>query len=272
MEFSKACSAYSRMKNLPYFYGNNSKNERRRLELLGEAHDAASIALCNRAREMVTVRKVLEIGPGSGSLIVKLCSLWPGVHFRALDIEVTYLHASLRSVVTVGTIESAPFSDNEFDLCHARLVLSHVTDLQGSLAELHRITKPNGVVIVEELDHQRPQVFESKVMVSYRKALAAHAKGFSYDRYLGSNLVEAVSENGKFRTIYSESREIVCTSPEHPICQIHLMSVDTNGFELTNRGLLSTKELVAVKNELLKTSDKHPLVSSPMIGVIFRRI
>lgn len=42
-----------------------------------------------------------------------------------------------------------PFADNSFDLVFGNHVLEHVSDVLGTLGEIHRITKPGGRVVVQ---------------------------------------------------------------------------------------------------------------------------
>ncbi len=50
--------------------------------------------------------------------------------------------------VITGTLEQANFSDGQFDVVTLWDVLEHLHDPAGSLNEIHRILKPNGIIVL----------------------------------------------------------------------------------------------------------------------------
>ncbi len=55
-----------------------------------------------------------------------------------------------RFVYRVGEVERLPFADGSFDLTTCQTLLIHVPDVAAALAEMWRVTRPGGLVLVAE--------------------------------------------------------------------------------------------------------------------------
>lgn len=103
-----------------------------------------------------TARTILDLGCGpTGGLLMHI----PDMQYVGLDFVHDYL-ADLRSKhPEIGPwafsrrwwvnslMESLPFSDESFDIVYSRHALEHVTDLKGTLLEIHRVLRPGGLFI-----------------------------------------------------------------------------------------------------------------------------
>lgn len=95
---------------------------------------------------------IAEVGCGAGRFLRAIGSVRPDVRLVGLDIS----RAALRRAAALGTPAemrlisgadaSLPAADGEFDAVLMLDVLEHVNDPSGLLAEVHRVTKPKGVV------------------------------------------------------------------------------------------------------------------------------
>jgi SAM-dependent methyltransferase len=87
-------------------------------------------------------RKILDVGCGQNK--------FPG----AIGIDANRLsHADV--IHDLGTFPY-PFADNEFDEIVCRHVIEHVPDVLGFVNELHRITKPGGVLKILTPHYSNP--------------------------------------------------------------------------------------------------------------------
>lgn len=87
--------------------------------------------------------RALEVAPG-------LRPRLPLESTRFIDISAPAL-AKLKArgaKVVLGRITSLPFASGEFDLVCALDVVEHVDDDDGALAELARVTRPGGIVLM----------------------------------------------------------------------------------------------------------------------------
>lgn len=93
--------------------------------------------------------RVLEVGCGTGLILERLARIadeaWgmdlsPGMlqkaHERGLN-------------VVLGSVTDIPFADESFDLVCSFKVLAHVPDIGHALAEIARVTRPSGHMVLE---------------------------------------------------------------------------------------------------------------------------
>ena len=92
---------------------------------------------------------VLEAGCGTGLIMSRLQS--PANEIYGFDISLGMLKAAKERQFKVvqADITNIPFEDNTFDLVYSFKVLAHVPHIRRALAEMVRVTKPNGVIAAE---------------------------------------------------------------------------------------------------------------------------
>ncbi|MHB9003704.1 MAG: class I SAM-dependent methyltransferase [Coriobacteriia bacterium] len=98
--------------------------------------------------------RLLDVGGGTGALARHMS--------EALDADVTvldptpemltYVPDSDRISAVLGTAESMPFADNEFDALIVTDAFHHFRDQPGAVREFARVIRPGGGVVVIELD------------------------------------------------------------------------------------------------------------------------
>ncbi|MFU8831904.1 MAG: class I SAM-dependent methyltransferase [Wenzhouxiangella sp.] len=100
--------------------------------------------------------RVLEVGCGTG---LGLPDYAPDVSLVAIEPERELLERAARRRPDAGLIvasaESLPFADHRFDTVVSSLVFCSVPDVQKGLAEIKRVLKPDGTLLM--LEHVRPQ-------------------------------------------------------------------------------------------------------------------
>jgi len=92
---------------------------------------------------------VLEVGCGTGLILGRLAqhadSAW-GVDLSPGMVRV----AKERGLkVVLGSVTDLPFADESFDLVCSFKVLAHVPNIGRALAEIARVTKPGGQMVLE---------------------------------------------------------------------------------------------------------------------------
>jgi demethylmenaquinone methyltransferase/2-methoxy-6-polyprenyl-1,4-benzoquinol methylase len=103
---------------------------------------------------------VLDLASGTGDLALRMAPLLNDEGKITLsDINESMLNIGkqrmidaghLRAEYAVANAESLPFADNSFDRITMAFGLRNVTDKQQALNELHRVLKPNGLLMVVE--------------------------------------------------------------------------------------------------------------------------
>lgn len=89
---------------------------------------------------------VLDVGCGAGQTLI---AAYPRRITFGVDIDLSALHLGRTLTQEIrfaaATAEALPFRSASFDVVIARVSLAY-TDLRRSLAEIHRVLKPNGLL------------------------------------------------------------------------------------------------------------------------------
>lgn len=101
------------------------------------------------------VTKIIDVGTGSGDFVQVLKEIFPKAQITGIDPNSESLQEASRKYPDVSfsemSAENLEFSENTFDLASISMALHHLPDIQKALAEMQRIVKPNGWIIVNEL-------------------------------------------------------------------------------------------------------------------------
>ena len=99
-------------------------------------------------------KRVLEVGCGQGADL----SQFAAAGARTFGCDLTQKHCEISrdfvkamgasAAVTQATAPALPYADASFDLVYSFGVLLLVEELDGAIAEIHRVLKPGGAVIV----------------------------------------------------------------------------------------------------------------------------
>ena len=105
--------------------------------------------------------RVLEIGPGTGSYTLDMATwLEPGGTVEIFDLQRDFLDHTMRRaserglgnvVPTQGDATALPYEDDSVDAVVLTAVLGEIPDQDAALAEVARVLKPAGRLIVGEL-------------------------------------------------------------------------------------------------------------------------
>jgi SAM-dependent methyltransferase len=103
----------------------------------------------------VAGKKVLEIGLGEGSdseRLIRLGAHWSGVDLTAESVSRVRTRLTLRELpyeqLRQGSVLDLPLADGLFDMVFSHGVLHHVPEIKAAQAEIHRVLRPDGELVI----------------------------------------------------------------------------------------------------------------------------
>lgn len=109
--------------------------------------------IVEEAREL-TGKKILDVGTGTGKVLIALKSRWVDADYYGVDISqgmLDKIDASYDFRLSVSEAENLKeFNDDYFDLVTARMVFHHANNIEKAMAEVYRVLKQGGKFILCE--------------------------------------------------------------------------------------------------------------------------
>ena len=119
-----------------------------------------SVPLAPQLADLAGVRpgqRALDVGCGPGALTAELVERLGAEQVVAVDPSEPFVVAARERNPGVdvrrAAAEQLPFSDDEFDVTLAQLVVHFMTDPVAGLREMARVTRPGGIVVASVWDH-----------------------------------------------------------------------------------------------------------------------
>jgi demethylmenaquinone methyltransferase/2-methoxy-6-polyprenyl-1,4-benzoquinol methylase len=134
-----------------------------------------------RALALALGDKVLDVGAGTGVSTEELAR--SGAYAVGADLSVGMLSAGRRvrphTPLLAGDALKLPFADGTFDAVTISFALRNVVDTGAALAELARVTKPGGRLVVCEFSHPTNPAFRTAYLSYLMRSLPAVARTVS---------------------------------------------------------------------------------------------
>ena len=115
----------------------------------------------DRFRDPRPVRRILDVGCGTGDLTRLAARHYPGARVVGLDFARPMLEVARertpaaatggRIAYGEGSVNRLPFPDATFDLAMSAFVARNLPDLAGALRELYRVLGPGGTLLTLEI-------------------------------------------------------------------------------------------------------------------------
>ena len=116
---------------------------------VGRYSPALAAAMCEAAK-IRAGQRALDVGCGSGALVAALAERLGAGNVAGIDPSEPFVEATRARVpgtrIVVGSAESLPFEDGEFDATLSQLVVNFLADPERGVGEMARVTRPGGVV------------------------------------------------------------------------------------------------------------------------------
>lgn len=141
---------------------------------------------------------ILEVGSGTGELISYLQFTFPkiktfGLDFSSVSISNSTMNSQKFNIPVAfaeGDIQNMSFPDNTFDIVYGDQVLAHLSNVNGALREIYRVTKVGGIVAFTGANKLRPDGW-----YLYKKLSKTH-EGYKQDSFFPWELRGLLSNAG----------------------------------------------------------------------------
>jgi len=105
--------------------------------------------------------EVLSVGCGPGVILNEVSELHPSVRATGIDISADRVKEAFqrnrenpRLNFVRGDAQAMPFPSDSFDLVYSRMLLQYLREKEKAVAEMARVCRPGGIVLLQDLDGQ----------------------------------------------------------------------------------------------------------------------
>jgi SAM-dependent methyltransferase len=148
-------------------------------------------------------KRVLEIGLGQGAdaqQIILRGGLWNGLDLTAEAVQRTRTRLTLRGLafedIRQGSIVAAPYPDRHFDVVFSHGVLHHVPEIRSASAQIARMLRPDGELIVVMYARWSWHYLGSIALYSRLTQAAAYLLGKRTGDVLGGGYADVIDRIG----------------------------------------------------------------------------
>jgi ubiquinone/menaquinone biosynthesis C-methylase UbiE len=189
------------MSTAPCTYIMEDPREAMRLELKVDAEAWVRKYLAHRVKPRADV---LSVGCGPGVILRQVCALDTSIHATGIDISAARVQEAIqknssnaRLKFVQGDAHAMPFQADSFDLVYSRMLFEYLADKERAAAELVRVCRPGGTVLIQDLDGQLVWNYpEDPAMQSVVEKVLAGLGKTGFDAFVGRKLFSLAHKAG----------------------------------------------------------------------------
>lgn len=151
--------------------------------------------------------------------------------------------------IQVGDAFHTTFDEGSFDLVHARFLLPHVPNPPALIAEMLRLTKPGGVVLLQEPDHSSWNFHPA--LPAWSRLIELGERAFDLlgiDMNIGRRTFQLLRQAGAAEVQVSAA--VVALQDQHPYMRMALTAVGALRGAMLQFGLTNETELDALASAI----------------------
>ncbi|KAA9339639.1 bifunctional demethylmenaquinone methyltransferase/2-methoxy-6-polyprenyl-1,4-benzoquinol methylase UbiE [Hymenobacter busanensis] len=168
--------------------------------------------------------RILDIATGTGDFAFETLRVGPEVQVTGVDISEGMLEVGRRKVrerglghrieLQLGDSENLPFDDNTFDAVTASFGVRNFENLPQGLAEMRRVLRPGGKLVILEFSKPRTFPFKQAYNFYFRHILPVFGKLISKDQSAYTYLPESVQAFPDGPAFLAVLQQVGFTSPQ----------------------------------------------------------
>ncbi len=183
-------------------------------------------------------KRILDIATGTGDLAIAALRAQPE-HVTGVDISEGMLAVGRQKLVEkrltdrielqLGDSEALQFADNSFDAITASFGVRNFENLERGLAEMHRVLKPGGKVVVLEFSKPRATPMKQLYNFYFKNILPVFGKLISKDQSAYTYLPASVQAFPDGEAFLDVMRKVGFTTPRWQPLTFGISSLYTGG-------------------------------------------
>jgi ubiquinone/menaquinone biosynthesis C-methylase UbiE len=156
------------------------------------------------ANRLPSGAEILSVGCGPGVILREICSLDPSITGTGIDISAERIQEAIRKNPTNsrvklvrGDAHAMQFPSDSFDLVYSRMLFEYLHDKEQAAAEMVRVCRPGGSVLLQDLDGQLLWNYPEDTLVqcAVEKVVAGLAST-GFDPFVGRKLFSLAHKAG----------------------------------------------------------------------------
>ena len=260
------------MADLNHYVIRGGTSGHERLKLLSRVmHESASALLDRVGIEQGMV--CLDVGSGSGDVTYELARrVGPGGRAVGADIDTTKIELA-RAEAQALDISNVEFcmmdvrecpGESEFDVVHARFLLTHLSDPAGAVDTFYEYLKPGGVVAVQDIDFTGLFVYpESSAFRRYHELYCQAVRKRGGDPDIGPRLPLLLKDAG------FEDVEVTALQPigwRGEVKMINALTMENIADACLQEQLATREEIDQIVRDLYEfAADENTIAGTPRI-------
>jgi ubiquinone/menaquinone biosynthesis C-methylase UbiE len=162
--------------------------------------------------------EVLSVGCGPGVILNAVSTLHPSITATGIDVSAERVEEAIqrnsenpRLKFVRGDAQTMQFASDSFDLVYTRMLLQYLREKEKAVAEMVRVCRPGGTVLLQDLDGQLLWHYpeDPRLQGAVEKVLAALAPT-GFDPFVGRKLFWLAQKAGLKRIdVQAESYHLI---------------------------------------------------------------